>query len=72
MSWNQKNKTDIMEEKALTVIATEYEVYSNQLNYWKAEFLTNSSRTFNKKADEVEKSKQSYEKEEDELLRQIV
>lgn len=61
----------LREEKTLTEIAAEYEVHPNQLSRWKAEFITNASRTFNKETDEVEKVKQSHEKEKDELLRQI-
>jgi len=59
------------EEKTLTEIAAAYEVHLNQLSRWKAEFLSNAPRAFNKETDEVEKVKQSYEKEKDELLRQI-
>jgi len=61
----------LREEKTLTEIAAAYEVHLNQLSRWKAEFLSNAPRAFNKETDEVEKVKQSYEKEKDELLRQI-
>src|SRR5665811_1924900 len=61
----------LREEKTLTEIAAVYEVHPNQLSRWKAEFLSNAPRAFNKETDEVEKVKQSYEKEKDELLRQI-
>ena len=61
----------LREEKTLTEIAAEYEVHPNQLSRWKAEFITNASRAFNKETDEVEKVKQSHEREKDELLRQI-
>ena len=61
----------LREEKTLTEIAAEYEVHPNQLSRWKAEFLKNAGRAFNKEDDEVEKVKQSYEKEKDELLKQI-
>jgi transposase-like protein len=61
----------LREEKTLTEIAAEYEVHPNQLSRWKAEFITNASRAFNKETDEVEKVKQSHEREKDELLRQM-
>lgn len=61
----------LREEKTLTEIAAEYEVHPNQLSRWKAEFMNNASRAFSKETDEVEKVKESHEKEKDELLRQI-
>lgn len=61
----------LREEKTLTEIAAEYEVHPNQLSRWKAEFMNNASRAFSKETDEVEKVKQTHEKEKDELLRQI-
>lgn len=61
----------LREEKTLNEIAAEHEVHPNQLSRWKAEFLCNASRAFNKETDEVEKVKQSFDKEKDELLRQI-
>ena len=61
----------LREEKTLTEIAAYYEVHPNQLSRWKAEFIQNAARAFNKETDEVEKVKQSYEKEKDELLKQI-
>jgi len=61
----------LREEKTLNEIAAEYEIHPNQLSRWKAEFLNNAKRAFSKEAEEVEKVRQSYEKEKDELLRQI-
>ena len=61
----------LKEEKTLSEIAAEYEIHPNQLSRWKAEFLNNAGRAFSKETDEIEKVKQSYEKEKDELLRQI-
>lgn len=61
----------LREERTLTEIAAEYEVHPNQLSRWKAELIQNAGRAFSKETDEVEKVKQSYEKEKDELLRQI-
>ncbi|HQO42658.1 MAG TPA: IS3 family transposase, partial [Bacillota bacterium] len=52
-------------------IAAQYEVHPNQLSRWKAEFISNAARVFSKETDEAEKAKQSYEKEKDELLKQI-
>ncbi len=70
----EKAKTVIeilKDEKTLNEIAAEYEIHPNQLSRWKAEFLNNAGRAFSKETDEIEKVKQSYEKEKDELLRQI-
>lgn len=61
----------LKEDRTLNEIASEYEVHPNQLSRWKAEFIQNAGRAFSKEADEIEKVKQSYEKEKDELLRQI-
>jgi transposase-like protein len=61
----------LREEKSLIGIAAEHEVHPNQLSRWKAEFLANAGRVFSKETDETEKVKQSFEKEKDELLRQI-
>ncbi len=61
----------LREEKTLTEIAAQYEVHPNQLSRWKAEFINNASKVFSKETDEAEKAKQSYEKEKDELLKQI-
>ena len=61
----------LREEKTLNEVAAMYEVHPNQLSRWKAEYLSNAGRVFSKETDEVEKVKQSYEKEKDELLKQI-
>ncbi|MBA1336487.1 MAG: Transposase IS3/IS911 [Firmicutes bacterium] len=61
----------LREEKTLNEIAVEHEVHPNLVSRWKAEFLNNAARAFSKEAEEVEKVRQSYEKEKDELLRQI-
>jgi len=61
----------LREEKTLNEIAAEYEIHPNQLSRWKAEFIRNAGRVFSKETDEVEKVKQAYEKEKDELLKQI-
>lgn len=61
----------LREEKTLNEISAEYEVHPNQLSRWKAEFLSNAARAFSKETDELDKVKQSYEKEKDELLKQI-
>ena len=70
----QKSKIVIevlREEKTVNEIAAEYEIHPNQISRWKAGFINNAARAFSKEIDEVEKVKQSYEKEKDELLRQI-
>ena len=61
----------LREEKTLNEIAAEYEVHPVQLSRWKAEFLNNSARAFSKETDEVEKVKQTHQKEKDELLKQL-
>ena len=61
----------LREEKTLNEIAAENEIHPNQLSRWKAEFVSNAGRAFSKETDEADKVKQSYEKEKDELLKQI-
>ncbi len=61
----------LREERTLNEITAEYEIHPNQLSRWKAEFISNAGRVFSKETDEVEKVKQAYEKEKDELLKQI-
>ena len=61
----------LREEKTLNEIAAEYEIHPNLLSRWKTEFINNAGRVFSKEIDEVEKVKQSNEKEKDELLKQI-
>ena len=62
----------LKEDRTLNEIAAENEVHPNQLSRWKAGFIQNAgSRAFSKETDEIEKVKQSYEKEKDELLKQI-
>jgi transposase len=61
----------LREEKSLSEIAAEYEIHPNLLSRWKTEFIQNAGRAFSKETDEVDKVRQSYEKEKDELLRQI-
>ena len=58
-------------EKTLNEIAAEHEIHPNQLSRWKAEFLSNAGGAFSKEIDEVEKVKQSFDREKDELHRQI-
>lgn len=61
----------LKEERTLNEIAAEYGIHPKQLSRWKAEFMNNAGRAFSKETDAIEKVKQSYEKEKDELLRQI-
>jgi transposase-like protein len=75
-SFTQEEKAKIVievlrEEKTLNEIASEHDVHPNQLSRWKTEFLSNAGRAFSKETDEIEKVKHSFEKEKDELLRQI-
>jgi transposase-like protein len=46
----------LREEKTLNEIAAEYEVHPNQLSRWKAEFISNAARAFNKEKDQIEKA----------------
>jgi transposase-like protein len=61
----------LREEKTLSQIAAEYQVHPNVISRWKAEFLNNADKVFSKETDKVEKIRQAYEQEKDELLRQI-
>ena len=61
----------LREEKTISEIAAEYEVHPNQISRWKGEFTKNAAKAFLKETNEVEKVRQSYEKEKDELLKQI-
>lgn len=61
----------LREEKTLNAIAADYEINPAQLSRWKAEFVSNVGRVFRKDTDEAEKVAQSYEREKDELLKQI-
>lgn len=61
----------LREERTLNEIAAEQEIHPNLLSRWKAEFLENAGKVFSKEVDDVQKAKQSHEKEKDELLRQI-
>jgi transposase-like protein len=47
----------LREEKTLNEIAADHEIHPNQLSRWKAEFISNAGRAFNKETDEVEKVK---------------
>ena len=75
-NFNPKEKATIVlevlkEEKTLNEIAAEHEIHPNQLSRWRTEFISNADRVFSKETDEVEKVKQTFDKEKDELLRQI-
>ncbi len=61
----------LRKERTLNEITAEYEIHPNLLSRLKAEFISNAGRIFSKETDEIEKVKQSYEKEKDELLKQI-
>ncbi|WP_432422610.1 IS3 family transposase, partial [Thermoanaerobacterium thermosaccharolyticum] len=61
----------LREEKTLNEIAAEYEIHPNMLSRWKAEFINNAAMVFSKETDELEKVKKTYEKEKEELLKQI-
>ncbi len=75
-NYTPQEKTKIVlevlrEEKTLSQIAAEYQVHPNVISRWKAEFLNNADKVFSKETDKVEKIRQAYEQEKDELLRQI-
>lgn len=61
----------LREEKTLNEIAAEYEIHPNMISRWKAEFVNNAAKVFAKETDELEKVKKIYEKEKEELLKQI-
>jgi len=61
----------LREERTLNEIAASYGIHPNLLSRWKIEFIKNAARVFDNAAAEVEKTKQLYEREKDELLKQI-
>jgi len=61
----------LREERTLNEIAASYGIHPNLLSRWKIEFIKNAARVFDNAAAEVEKTKLLYEREKDELLKQI-
>lgn len=61
----------LREESTLNEIAQKYEVSPQLISRWKTEFLDNMPVVFDKKSTEIEKLKQEYEAEKEELINQI-
>jgi len=74
--YSAEKKTEIVleilrEEKTLAELATEHDIHPVQLSKWKKEFLENAASVFGKEAKKAEKMKKTYEKEKEELIKEI-
>jgi transposase len=75
-SYKPEEKANIVleilrEESTLNEIAQKYGVSPQLISRWRTEFLDNMPTVFDKKAAEIEKLKQEYEAEKEELINQI-
>lgn len=61
----------LREEETLSEISRKYEIAQPVLSRWKAEFLKNMSSVFDKKGETIEKVKQEYEAEKEQLVKKI-
>lgn len=61
----------LREESTLAEISRKYEVAGPLLSRWKTEFLENMSTVFDKKGQTIEKVKEEYEAEKEQLIKKI-
>lgn len=61
----------LREESTVNEIAQKHDVSPQLISRWRTEFLNNMPAVFDKKAVEIEKVKQEYETEKEELINQI-
>jgi transposase-like protein len=61
----------LRDDRPLNEVAAAHDVHPNLLSRWKADFIKNAARAFDDGAEEAAKTKQLYEREKDELLKQI-
>lgn len=75
-TWSPEDKANIVleilrEESSLAEISRKYEIAQPVLGRWKADFISNMSMVFDKKADSIEKEKQEHEEEKEHLMKKI-
>lgn len=61
----------LREQSTLNEISQKYGVSPQLISRWRTEFLDNMPAVFDKKSAEIEKLKQEYEAEKEELINQI-
>lgn len=61
----------LKEEATIAEIASEYGVHPIQLGKWKAQFLQNASTVFRNEQKPVNEMKAKYEKQVDELYKEV-
>jgi transposase-like protein len=61
----------LREESTLNEIAQKHDVSPQLISRWRTEFLNNMPAVFDKKSVEIEKVKQEYEVEKEDLINQI-
>lgn len=75
-NWTPEEKAAIVleilrEDSTLAEISKKYEIAQPVLSRWKADFIANMSTVFDKKGEEIEKVKQEYEAEKEQLVKKI-
>lgn len=61
----------LREDSTINEIAQKHDISPQLISRWRTEFLNNMPAVFDKKAAEIEKVKQEYEEEKEELITQI-
>lgn len=61
----------LREDSTINEIAQKHAISPQLISRWRTEFLNNMPAVFDKKAAEIEKVKQEYEEEKEELINQI-
>lgn len=75
-NWTPEEKATIVleilrEDSTLAEISKKYDMAQPVLSRWKADFIANMSTVFDKKGEEIEKVKQEYEAEKEQLVKKI-
>lgn len=61
----------LREDSTVNEIAQKHDISPQLISLWRTEFLNNMPTVFDKKSAEIEKVKQEYEAEKEELVNQI-